>query len=473
MRPARFAFRAGALAGSARSGGCRMCFTAAAVPKEPAEEEVETVVPQKQLSHMHPRETVQELNKYIIGQHEAKKAVAIALRNRWRRHRVPEDLKEEITPKNILMVGPTGVGKTEVARRLAKLTDAPFVKVEATKFSETGFIGRDVDSIIDDLLKNAVLVTRQRLRREHEAVAKSRAEDRVLEALAGKDEKDSFRHHLRQGGLDEMEISIDLQDKPAAGPRMQEGMSLSDLNHYSLSKPPRQVRRKLTIKEALPLVEKEELAKLVDAAGLEKEALRACEEDGVVVIDEIDKIVSPKGKVSPHASVEGVQSELLPLIEGSVVSTRSGQQVKTDRILFICSGAFHSCSPSDMMAELQGRLPIRVHLKPLTEADFYRILTEPEVSLLKQSVALMGTEGIELDFSDGAVKEIAKIASDVNSSVQNIGARRLITVMERVMDDVSFKGPELRGKSVSIDQEYVQSQVQELKNKVDLQKYLL
>lgn len=468
MRAVQFSLRG--LRATACARGLR-ASSAAAAAAEPASDP--TDVPEKKsTSHMHPRETVAELDKYIIGQHEAKKAVAIALRNRWRRHRVPDDLKEEITPKNILMVGPTGVGKTEVARRLAKLTDAPFVKVEATKFSETGFIGRDVDSIIDDLLKNAMAVTRQRLRRENETVAKSKAEDRVLEALAGKDEKDSFRYHLRQGGLDEMEISIDLQDKPAPGPRIQEGMSLSDIN-YNLSKPPRQVRRKMTIKEALPLVEKEELAKLVDAAGLEKEALRACEEDGVVIIDEIDKIVSPKGKVSPHASVEGVQSELLPLIEGSVVSTRSGQQVRTDRILFICSGAFHSCSPSDMMAELQGRLPIRVQLKALTEDDFYRILTEPEISLLKQSVALMGTEGIDLEFSDGAVREIAKIAFAVNSSVQNIGARRLITVMERVMDDVSFKGPELRDSKVTIDEEYVQSQVQALKNKVDLQRYLL
>eukprot|EP01065_Artemidia_motanka_P040826 TRINITY_DN5193_c0_g1_i7.p1 TRINITY_DN5193_c0_g1~~TRINITY_DN5193_c0_g1_i7.p1 ORF type:complete len:471 (+),score=199.75 TRINITY_DN5193_c0_g1_i7:50-1462(+) len=426
---------------------------------------------------MRPRETVAELDKYIVGQAEAKKAVAIALRNRWRRHQVPDDMKDEVTPKNILMIGPTGVGKTEVARRLAKLTDAPFVKVEATKFTEVGFYGRDVDSIIVDLMKNAVSLTKEKIRRENEGQARAQAEDRILEALAGKEERDSFRDHLRSGGLDDMEISIDLTEKlqtPQSKISGGQGLTLGDLGGFPGARPSRVVKKKMLIKDALPAVEREVLDRMMDSVAVEKEALRVCEEDGVVVIDEIDKIVTGKHRPHTHqASAEGVQQDLLPLIEGSTVTTEHYGPVKTDRILFICSGAFHSCSPSDMLAELQGRLPIRVELKPLTEQDFYRILTEPTHNLIKQNVELLRTEGVELEFVDGAVHEIAKIASEVNRRIQNIGARRLITVIERVVDDVSFRGPDLSGSKVTIDREYVQGQVKSMLEKVDLQRYLL
>ncbi|KAJ9467070.1 ATP-dependent protease ATPase subunit HslU1 [Diplonema papillatum] len=424
-----------------------------------------------------PRDTVDVLDKFIVGQADAKKAVAIALRNRWRRHQVPEDMRDEVFPKNILMIGPTGVGKTEIARRLAKLTDAPFVKVEATKFTEVGYHGRDVDTIIDDLLKNAISITKEKIRVKNKAIARRRAEDRVLEALAGKDEMESFRVHLQEGGLDDMDVSIEMKEK-IPSPKLQlseAGLDMMDLSALSGNqKKTRTVKRKMEIKDALPAIENEEIEKLLDSADVQKEALRACEEDGIVVIDEIDKIVSTKERWSgPQASAEGVQQDLLPLIEGSTVTTKSQVQVKTDRILFIASGAFHSCSPSDMLAELQGRLPIRVELKPLTEGDFLRILTEPQHNLIRQHVALMETEGLELEFSDEATKKIAQISTEVNRSVQNIGARRLITVLERVMEDISFRGPELSGKKVIIDADYVTDRVKSLLEKADLQKYLL
>eukprot|EP01062_Namystynia_karyoxenos_P075249 TRINITY_DN7246_c1_g2_i1.p1 TRINITY_DN7246_c1_g2~~TRINITY_DN7246_c1_g2_i1.p1 ORF type:complete len:501 (+),score=211.71 TRINITY_DN7246_c1_g2_i1:94-1596(+) len=459
----------------------RRCYSTPAAPQPqqpgtpPPAEPVEIIF---KPNDMRPRQTVAELDKFIVGQAEAKKAVAIALRNRWRRHQVPDDMKEEVTPKNILMIGPTGVGKTEVARRLAKLTDAPFVKVEATKFTEVGFHGRDVDSIIEDLLKNSVNLTKNKIRRENEAIARQRAEDRVLEALAGQEEKDSFRDHLRTGGLDDMDVTIELTEKVQPPQRTMQGeggVSVMEISAFGQGGRSRPIKKKMKIKDALPAVEREEMDKLLDSAAVEKEALRACEEDGVVVIDEIDKIVTSKERNFGHqASAEGVQQDLLPLIEGSVVTIKNSQlQVKTDRILFICSGAFHSCSPSDMLAELQGRLPIRVELKALTEKDFYRILTEPEHNLIKQNVELMKTEGVDLVFQDEAIMEIAKIATEVNRSVQNIGARRLITVIERVVDDVSFRGPELKDSIVTIDREYVQGQVKAMLEKVDLQKFLL
>eukprot|EP01063_Lacrimia_lanifica_P033849 TRINITY_DN6142_c0_g2_i1.p1 TRINITY_DN6142_c0_g2~~TRINITY_DN6142_c0_g2_i1.p1 ORF type:complete len:467 (+),score=220.18 TRINITY_DN6142_c0_g2_i1:124-1524(+) len=428
-------------------------------------------------SDLKPRETVSVLDKHIVGQGAAKKAVAIALRNRWRRHQVPSEMREEVFPKNILMIGPTGVGKTEISRRLAKLTDAPFVKVEATKFTEVGYHGRDVDTIIDDLLKNAIHITKEKIRTRNQATARLNAENRVLEALAGKDDVESFRQHLREGSLDEMDVTIEMTER-VPGPKMQvseAGLTMMDLSALSGNqRKTRSVKKKMKIKDALPAVENEEIEKLLDHADVQKEALRACEEDGIVVIDEIDKIVSTKDKYQgPQASAEGVQQDLLPLIEGSTVTTKSHVQVRTDRILFIASGAFHSCSPSDMLAELQGRLPIRVELTALTEKDFLRILTEPKHNLIRQHVALMETEGLTLKFTDDAVQEIARISTEVNRSVQNIGARRLITVLERVMEDISFRGPELKDSIVTIDAEYVSKRVKSLLEKADLQKYLL
>jgi ATP-dependent HslUV protease ATP-binding subunit HslU len=427
--------------------------------------------------NMKPRELMAELDKYIVGQSDAKRAVAVALRNRWRRHQVSDELREEIAPKNILMIGPTGVGKTEIARRLAKLVDAPFVKVEATKFTEVGFHGRDVDTIIDDLHKIAISQTKQVLMRRHEDQAKTRAEDRILQALAGA--ASSFREHLRAGSLDNLEVTIDLQEKREA-PKT----TSPDGVHISLDLPtmmgmggsrrPKTIKKTLKIKDALPLVLQEELEKLVETADVAKEALRACEEDGIVVIDEIDKIVTAAGGYKGHqASAEGVQQDLLPLVEGTTVTTKSNIQVKTDKILFICSGAFHSVKPSDMLAELQGRLPIRVELKPLTQDDFLRIITEPKYNLVRQHIALMATEGVTLEVTDCAKKEIAGYAAHVNSTVQNIGARRLITITEKVMEEVSFDGPDRKGTTFVIDAAYVKKAVESLVAKVDITKYLL
>ena len=426
---------------------------------------------------MKPRELMQELDKHIVGQSEAKKAVAVALRNRWRRHQVAEDLREEIAPKNILMIGPTGVGKTEIARRLAKLVDAPFVKVEATKFTEVGFHGRDVDTIIDDLYKAALTQTKQVLMRKHEEAAKQRAEDRILQALAGA--AGSFREHLRSGSLDNLEISIEVQEKKevpkSSAPVDGAPITIDIPSMMGMgSKRPRTVKKNLKIKDAMPLVLQEELEKMVETADVQKEALRACEEDGIVVIDEIDKIVTAPGGYKGHqASAEGVQQDLLPLIEGTTITTKQNVQIRTDKILFICSGAFHSVKPSDMLAELQGRLPIRVHLQSLSKDDFYRIVTEPKYNLVKQHVAMMATEGVIVEVTDDAKKEIARLAALVNSNVQNIGARRLITITEKVMEEISFAGPDNKGKTIVIDGDYVRKAVDGLVQKNDISKYLL
>ena len=430
---------------------------------------------------MKPRELMAQLDSYIVGQQEAKRAVSVALRNRWRRHQVPsEELRDEISPKNILMVGPTGVGKTEIARRLAKLTDAPFIKVEATKFTEVGFHGRDVDTIIEDLLKTAVSQTKQVLMRRHEAQAREKAEDRILQALAGT--ASGFREHLRNGSLNRVEVTLDLMEKKdppksAGAGGGTEGMHISvDIpSMMGLGRRHRMVKKTLKIGDAMPLVIQEELDKLVETADLQAEALKSCEEDGIVVIDEIDKIVAPSGSAQKghQASAEGVQQDLLPLVEGTTVTTKNGTQVKTDKILFICSGAFHMVKVSDMLAELQGRLPIRVELKALTEGDFHRILTEPKYNLIRQHTAMLKTEGVELKFTDEAVWELARVAALINRTVQNIGARRLVTVLEKVLEDISFTAPDKAGETVEIDVQYVKNAVESLTKKIDITKFLL
>ena len=453
--------------------------------KDTAKPEEEAVVPPKategeeevSVRDMRPKQLMGELDKHIVGQGDAKKAVAIALRNRWRRQQVAEDIREEIAPKNILMVGPTGVGKTEIARRLAKLVDAPFIKVEATKFTEVGFHGRDVETIIDDLYKAALNQTEKVLMKRFEDTAKQRAEDRILQALAG--DAGQFRGHLRNGVLDDLEVMIDVQEKKetpkssATPDGAQIAFDISAMIGMG-AKRQRLVKRNMKIKEAMPVVLQEELQKMVETADVQKEALRSCEEEGIVVIDEIDKIVTPaSGYKGPQASAEGVQQDLLPLVEGTTVTTKNNIQIKTDKILFICSGAFHSVKVSDMLAELQGRLPIRVHLKPLSKEDFYRIITEPKYNLVNQHVAMLATEGVELEVTDDAKMEIARIAAHVNSTVQNIGARRLITITEKVMEDLSFNAPDKKGEKVVVDGEYVRKAVEGLINKVDLTKYLL
>ncbi|EPY15020.1 ATP-dependent HslUV protease ATP-binding protein subunit HslU [Angomonas deanei] len=451
----------------------RWCSAAAAAAEKPATEET---APKLLVRNMKPKELMQELDRYIIGQKDAKKAVSVALRNRWRRHQVPEDIREEISPKNILMIGPTGVGKTEIARRLAKLVDAPFVKVEATKFTEVGFHGRDVDSIIEDLYKASLTQTKQNIRRQHEEDAKVKAEDRILKSLAGV--SDGFREHLRSGALDDIEVMVELiekKEKPksAAGG---EGVFISlDLQSMMGNQRQTTVKKVMKIKDAMPAVLQEELDKMMDTEDVTAEALRACEEDGIVVIDEIDKIVTAAGghKGTKPVPREGVQQDLLPLVEGTTVSTKFNVQIKTDKILFICSGAFHSVKPSDMLAELQGRLPIRVELQPLTKEDFYRIITEPKFNLIKQHTAMLATEGVELVFEEEALQEIAALAAHINGTVQNIGARRLITITEKVVEEISFDGPDRKGEKFVITKDYVAKAIEPMTKKVDIKKFLL
>lgn len=448
---------------------------AAAAPALPPGRPVVSVEPSRTLiRNMKPRDLMKELDRYIVGQSEAKKAVSVALRNRWRRHQVPVDIREEIAPKNILMIGPTGVGKTEIARRLAKLVDAPFLKVEATKFTEVGFHGRDVESIIEDLYKASLTQTKQNIRKQHEEDAKVKAEDRILMTLAGV--SDGFREHLRSGALDDIEVMVELQEKrekpkSASG----EGMFIAlDIPSMLGEGQVRTEKKVMKIKDALPAVLQEELDKMMNTEDVTAEALRACEEDGIVVIDEIDKIVTAGDGYKGHqASAEGVQQDLLPLVEGTTVSTKFNVQVKTDKILFICSGAFHTVKPADMLAELQGRLPVRVELQPLTKEDFHRIITEPKYNLVMQHKTMMATEGVDLHFEDDALWEIAGMAAHINSTVQNIGARRLITILEKVLEEISFDGPDLKGERVVIDAAYVKKVVEPMAKKVDIKKFLL
>jgi len=434
------------------------------------------------MSEFSPREIVSELDKHIVAQSAAKRAVAIALRSRWRRKHVQGDLRDEITPKNILMIGPTGVGKTEISRRLAKLANAPFLKVEATKFTEVGYVGRDVEQIIRDLVEIAITQTRETRRKDVEAAAEKAAENRIIDALVGENSGDAtrekFRKKLLAGDLDDKDVDLDLADNssPFQGFEIpgQPGASMGMLELGSIfGKGGKTKTVKMKVKDAYAPLLADEADKMLDEETLVKTAIGLVENDGIVFLDEIDKItVRSDAGGGGQVSREGVQRDLLPLIEGTTVSTKHGP-VKTDHILFVASGAFHLAKPSDMLPELQGRLPIRVELRALTREDFERILTEPEASLIKQYTALMATENVALTFTKNGIKEIAKIAADVNASVENIGARRLHTVMERLLDDISFTASDRDGESINIDTAYVQKNVGELATDTDLSKFIL
>ena len=428
-----------------------------------------------------PREIVSELDRHIVAQSDAKRAVAIALRNRWRRRRVADDLRHEVTPKNILMIGPTGVGKTEISRRLAKLAQAPFIKIEATKFTEVGYVGRDVEQIIRDLVEASISLLRETKREQVSAQAELAAEKRILDALVGEggreNTRDKFRQQLLKGELDDTEVEIELTDSGSPFQSFEipgqpgASMGMMDLSAL-LGKGGKSKKVKMKIGDAHGPLLSEEADKLLDDDAIKREAVELAEQDGIVFLDEIDKITTRADARGGDVSREGVQRDLLPLIEGTTVSTKYGP-VKTDHILFIASGAFHVAKPSDLLPELQGRLPIRVELRALTEEDFVRILTEPEASLIKQYKALMATEDVTLDFKKDGIAEIAKIAAEVNANIENIGARRLHTVMERLLDDISFKATDKGGETVVIDKAYVVEHVGKLAADQDLSKFIL
>lgn len=435
------------------------------------------------MTDLTPREIVSELDRFIIGQNDAKRAVAVALRNRWRRKQLPAELIDEVYPKNILMIGPTGVGKTEISRRLAKLAKAPFLKVEATKFTEVGYVGRDVEQIVRDLVDSAIVMIRDEKREEVKANAHTAAETRVIEALAGEDAREAtremFRKKLREGLLDDKEIELDVADttnplqmldipgQPGGNVGM---MNLSDMFGKAFSG--RTKRRRMRVADSYDVLLAEEADKLVDQETVTRDALAAVEANGIVFLDEIDKVCARSDARGADVSREGVQRDLLPLIEGTTVSTKHGP-VKTDHILFIASGAFHIAKPSDLLPELQGRLPIRVELRPLTEADFVRILTETDNALTRQYAGLMATEAVTVTFSEDGISALARIAAEVNEAVENIGARRLHTVLERVFEELSFSAPDRGGESVTVDADFVEKHLGELSRSTDLSRYVL
>ena len=434
------------------------------------------------MTEFSPREIVSELDRFIVGQDDAKRAVAVALRNRWRRRRVPDDLRDEVTPKNILMIGPTGVGKTEIARRLARLAQAPFLKVEATKFTEVGYVGRDVDQIVRDLVESAIAMVREKRRAGVRARAESAAEERILDALTGPGStaaRESFRKKLRAGDLDDKDVELTLADSGPAMPMLdipgQPGSQMGMLNigeMFGKAFGGRTKSHKTTVAGAWAPLIAEEGDKLVDQDALTTEALELAENQGIVFLDEIDKVASSRERQGVDVSREGVQRDLLPLIEGTTVSTKYGP-VKTDHILFIASGAFHVAKPSDLLPELQGRLPIRVELKPLSRQDMRRILVEPEANLVRQHQALLLTEKVTLAFTEDALDAIADAAVAVNSAVENIGARRLQTILEKVMEEISFSAADRAGETISIDAAYVEARIGDLARNADLSKFIL
>ncbi|TCS64881.1 ATP-dependent protease ATPase subunit HslU [Varunaivibrio sulfuroxidans] len=437
------------------------------------------------MSNFTPREIVSELDRFIVGQNDAKRAVAVALRNRWRRQQIPDGLREEVLPKNILMIGPTGVGKTEIARRLAKLAHAPFIKVEATKFTEVGYVGRDVEQIVRDLVETAIHMSREKQRTQVKAKAELNAEERVLDALVGEDSsadtRQKFRKMLREGTLGEKEIEIQVADTSGASlptfdipgmPGAQMGMlNLGDIMGKAFGGPPQKTKR-MSVAQSYDILIHQESDKLLDEEEVIREAIDRVENNGIVFLDEIDKIAARSERAGADVSREGVQRDLLPLIEGTTVATKHGP-VKTDHILFIASGAFHVSKPSDMLPELQGRLPIRVELSALSRDDMVRILKEPESSLIRQYIALMAVEKVNLEFSDGAIEEIADVAVEVNSSVENIGARRLHTVLEKLLETISFEASERSGENITIDADTVREIVSVLAKNADLRKFIL
>jgi ATP-dependent HslUV protease ATP-binding subunit HslU len=434
------------------------------------------------MTDLTPREIVSELDRFIIGQKEAKRAVAVALRNRWRRKQLADDIREEVYPKNILMIGPTGVGKTEISRRLARLARAPFLKVEATKFTEVGYVGRDVEQIVRDLVDAALVMVRDDMREKVKARAHEAAESRVIEALAGEGARDQtremFRRKLRSGELDDKEIELEVADTSNPFPMMEipgqpgamGGINLGDI--FGKAFGGRRTRRRMRVADSYELLIAEEADKLLDQEAVTRSAIEAVEENGIVFLDEIDKVCARAETRGADVSREGVQRDLLPLIEGTTVSTKHGS-VKTDHILFIASGAFHIAKPSDLLPELQGRLPIRVELRALTEADFVRILTETDNALTRQYTALLATEGVTIEFTEDGIEALARIAAEVNRAVENIGARRLYTVMERVFEELSFTAPNRGGETVRVDAAFVESHLGELARSADISRYVL